>query len=164
MGFEASKIANGSVGFCFFSFRLTDCFPTDPFTTSELQNPSHDVSELHKNCRSPDLEPLKLWKVRSGWLIIEPEGLFSTHTQQLRKLWFVFSDSLQFTHILRRPQNPGIGKSYSVQWRRSPDFVECTEQGAVISYSSYEFAIFCQFQTKLYETSYLTKLFITFES
>ena len=34
--------------------------PADPFTTLELQNPRHDVSELHKNCRSPDLEALKL--------------------------------------------------------------------------------------------------------
>ena len=40
--------------------------PTDPFTTLELQNPSHDVSELHEICRSPDLKALKLWKGRSG--------------------------------------------------------------------------------------------------
>ena len=39
-------------------------FPTDPFTILELQNPSHDVPELRKSRRSPDLEALKL---RKGW-------------------------------------------------------------------------------------------------
>ena len=40
--------------------------PTNPFTILELQNPSPDVSELHKIRRSPDREALKLWKVSSG--------------------------------------------------------------------------------------------------
>ena len=40
--------------------------PTDPSTTPELENPSHDVSELHIIRRSPDLEALKLQKGRSG--------------------------------------------------------------------------------------------------
>ena len=30
--------------------------PTDPFTTLELQNPSHDVSALHQISRALDLE------------------------------------------------------------------------------------------------------------
>ena len=34
--------------------------PTDPFTILESRNPSHDVSELHKIRKSPDLEALKL--------------------------------------------------------------------------------------------------------
>ena len=42
------------------------CFPTDPFTTCGLQNSSIDFSELHKMCRSPNLEALKLRKGRSG--------------------------------------------------------------------------------------------------
>ena len=37
--------------------------PTDPFTTLELQNPSHDVPEIR---RSPDVEVQKLRKGRSG--------------------------------------------------------------------------------------------------
>ena len=41
-------------------------FPTDTSTTLELQNPSLDVSDLHKIFRSPDLEALKLEKGRSG--------------------------------------------------------------------------------------------------
>ena len=41
-------------------------YPTDPFTTSVLQTPRHDVSEIHKIRRSPDLEALKLWKDQSG--------------------------------------------------------------------------------------------------
>lgn len=32
--------------------------PTDLFTTMEPQNPSHDVFELHKIRRTPDLEVL----------------------------------------------------------------------------------------------------------
>ena len=35
-------------------------YPTHTFTTFELRNPSHDVLELHKFRRSPDLEALKL--------------------------------------------------------------------------------------------------------
>ena len=34
--------------------------PADPFTTSELQNPLHDVPELNKIRRSPESEALKL--------------------------------------------------------------------------------------------------------
>ena len=34
-------------------------FPTDPFTTFDLQNPSHDILELHTIRRSPDFEALK---------------------------------------------------------------------------------------------------------
>ena len=34
--------------------------PTDLFTASELENPSHDVPKLHKICRSINLEALKL--------------------------------------------------------------------------------------------------------
>ena len=41
----------------FFVFHL--CFPTDPFTTQELQNPWHDI--IFK-----DFEVLKLWKGRLG--------------------------------------------------------------------------------------------------
>ena len=36
--------------------------PTDPFTTLELQNLLHDVTELCKIRRSPNLEALKLLK------------------------------------------------------------------------------------------------------
>ena len=39
-----------------------DNFPTDSFTTLKLQNPSHDVSELYKICRSSDAEAIKLRK------------------------------------------------------------------------------------------------------
>ena len=35
---------------------------TDPFTNLELQNPSHDVPELHKICQSPDLKALNCEK------------------------------------------------------------------------------------------------------
>ena len=35
-------------------------YPTNPFTILELQNPSHDVPELHKVPRSPDVEARKL--------------------------------------------------------------------------------------------------------
>ena len=41
-------------------------YPTNPFTISKLQNSSHDVPELHKIRRSPDLEALKLGKGSSG--------------------------------------------------------------------------------------------------
>ena len=41
-------------------------FPTNPFTILELQNPWHDVPQLHKMRRSPDLQALKLWKGSSG--------------------------------------------------------------------------------------------------
>ena len=41
-------------------------YPTDPFTGSELQNPSHDVLEIHIVRRSPVREALKLRKGRSG--------------------------------------------------------------------------------------------------
>ena len=41
-------------------------YPTDPFTTLELQNSSRDISELHKFRLTPDLEAIKLRKVRSG--------------------------------------------------------------------------------------------------
>ena len=34
--------------------------PTDPSTTLELENPSHDVSDIRQVCRSPDLEALEL--------------------------------------------------------------------------------------------------------
>ena len=34
--------------------------PTDPFTTLELQNPSHDYLQLHKTRQSPDLKAPKL--------------------------------------------------------------------------------------------------------
>ena len=39
---------------------------TDPSTTFELQNPSHDIPDPHEIRRSPDVETLKLWKGRSG--------------------------------------------------------------------------------------------------
>ena len=34
--------------------------PTDPFAILKLQDPSHDVPELHKTSRSPECEALKL--------------------------------------------------------------------------------------------------------
>ena len=40
--------------------------PIDPFTTLDLQNPWHDAPELRKIQDYPDLEGLKLRKVRSG--------------------------------------------------------------------------------------------------
>ena len=40
--------------------------PTNPFKILELPNPSHDVPELHRIRRSPDLEAPKLWKGSSG--------------------------------------------------------------------------------------------------
>ena len=42
------------------------CLSTDPFTTLELQNPSHEVIEQRKIRRSPDFQALKLGKDRSG--------------------------------------------------------------------------------------------------
>ena len=46
-------------------------FPTDPFSTFELQNPWHYVPELRMIHRYPDLEALKSWRGRSGsgWAI-----------------------------------------------------------------------------------------------
>ena len=35
-------------------------------TIQELQNSKHDVPELHKIHRSPEIEAIKLWKGRSG--------------------------------------------------------------------------------------------------
>ena len=46
--------------------------PTDPFITLVLQNPPNDVPELHKTRRSPDFEALKLWKCRSGRVVMLP--------------------------------------------------------------------------------------------
>ena len=45
-------------------------YPTNPFTILELLHPSHDVSELHKIRRSPDLEALQLWKSTSGSAVL----------------------------------------------------------------------------------------------
>ena len=42
--------------------------PADPATSWELQNPSCDISKLHKIRQSPDREAFKYWKWRSGWL------------------------------------------------------------------------------------------------
>ena len=43
--------------------------PTNTFTILKLQNPSYNVSKLHKICRFPDRETLKLWKGSSGrWI------------------------------------------------------------------------------------------------
>ena len=50
----------------FFPLLVGTGCPTDPFTNLELQNPSHDVRELHEIHLSPDHEDLKLWKGRSG--------------------------------------------------------------------------------------------------
>ena len=54
-----------STNYLIFNFK---CFyyPTGPFTISELQNLSIDVSELRKVCWSTDFEALKLRKGRSG--------------------------------------------------------------------------------------------------
>ena len=60
---SSNKIILGRIESCwFFRFSLTD-----PFTTLELQNTSHDVSVLRKIRRSPDCEALKLWR---GWSAI----------------------------------------------------------------------------------------------
>ena len=40
--------------------------PTNPFVILELQNPSHDIPEVHTIHRSPDLEALKLRKGSSS--------------------------------------------------------------------------------------------------
>lgn len=40
--------------------------PTDLFTTLELEDPSHDIFELHATCQIPDFEATKLGKSRSG--------------------------------------------------------------------------------------------------
>ena len=40
-------------------------FSTDTFSALKLQNPSNDVSELHKISRLPDSKQLNLWKTRS---------------------------------------------------------------------------------------------------
>ena len=45
---------------------MAGLYPTSPFTILELQNPLHDVPNLHKTRRSADFEDLKLWKVSSG--------------------------------------------------------------------------------------------------
>ena len=49
-----------------FGVKCSYVYPTSPFTTLKLQNPSHDVSELHKVRRSTDFEALKLGKGSSG--------------------------------------------------------------------------------------------------
>ena len=51
---------------------LLPTLPTDTFTTLELQNPSRDVPELHKNCRSPNFEALELSKGWSGYCFWGP--------------------------------------------------------------------------------------------
>ena len=61
-------------------------YPTNFFTTLELQNPSHDVSELHKIRQSPDLEALKLWKGSSG-----SKALFFIYCS-LWRIGFLISD------------------------------------------------------------------------
>ena len=49
---------------------LGKTYPTDPFTTLELHNPLHGVTELHKIGRFPDFEALKLFRDRSGMVNI----------------------------------------------------------------------------------------------
>lgn len=49
--------------------------PTLSQLNLELQNPSLDVPELHKICRSPDLEALKLYKGRSGYTVHKNDAL-----------------------------------------------------------------------------------------
>ena len=41
-------------------------YPTEPFTTWELQHPFHDFPEQYKISRSPDLKAIILRKSRSG--------------------------------------------------------------------------------------------------
>ena len=61
--------------------------PTDHFTTLELQNPPHDVSELHKKCRSPDVEALKLRKGRPGLLAEAPSSRRWNLSLSLQATW-----------------------------------------------------------------------------
>ena len=58
--------------------------PNDPFTILELQNPSHDIRELHKFRRSPDFEAQNLWwKCRSSEETV-PDGPDQISRSRLR--------------------------------------------------------------------------------
>ena len=68
---------------CFNSGEIR--YPTDPFTTLELQNPSRDVSELLREFRlSPDIEALKFWK---GWSGIRCPSSWSCNTNLSPANW-----------------------------------------------------------------------------
>ena len=58
--FEALKLRMCRSGEQIKKCLVTLGYPTNPFTILELQNPSHDIPELHKIRRSPDREALKL--------------------------------------------------------------------------------------------------------
>ena len=68
------------------SFILTGLAANRP--TLELQNLSHDVSELHKIRRSPDFEALKLRKGRSGTVAAVYYGQI-----RLGVWWLFFGDT-----------------------------------------------------------------------
>ena len=79
--------------------RLGECihaqqpgYPTSPFIILELQNPSHDISELHTIHRSPDLEALKLWKGSSdNYRPVWPGGTSTIRLQlQTKQLYVSF--------------------------------------------------------------------------
>ena len=61
----AEDLETGKVANWVHVTRIVRC-PTDPFTTLELQNPSHHIPELNKIRQSLDFEALKLWKGLSG--------------------------------------------------------------------------------------------------
>ena len=56
-------------------------YPTDPLTILKLQNPLHDVPELHKILRTTDVEAPKVRKGRSG---IQVYQLFEETLGKLR--------------------------------------------------------------------------------
>ena len=74
-------IAPGWFGLLYFMlnsrFLNNFCSPTDPFTILMLQNPSHDVPELHKFHQSLDLEALKLGKCRQGNMCTQSQSVNS---------------------------------------------------------------------------------------
>ena len=84
---EAVKLQKGrSVRLKFESAHTSRSYPSIPFTTYELRNPSHDAPELHKIRCFPDAEALKLWESPSGREIHEP-FLGISSSDQL-KTWF----------------------------------------------------------------------------
>ena len=71
--------------------------PTYLFSISEFKNPSHDIPEPDNIRLSPVLEAVKLWKGRSGWLLVgERERKFKSE----RKL--IFSRSKVFVLYVQK--------------------------------------------------------------
>ena len=104
--------------------------PTDPSIILEPQNPSIDVSVLHKIRRSPDLEAQKsLWK---GWLGTDitqhpsPQSLFlSCHISTYRALLFIRKKSNQDIE-LQLHNTQGSRLVERKQLTKTPKINECS--------------------------------------